>query len=241
MLKFVSLLLVLFCCQTSVVLAAQSMSDTSYFSEDKKKEVLQSLIGEKASAVNSREQYVIGHGDIVTVSIFEEGDMSASVVPGLPREMQTQDSPRLAQSGIMVMMDGRISLKEIGDIEVVGLTLTELADYLKKLYEVIYTEPIVTVTLLQSNSLRYTVMGEVKHPGVFFLDYPMTLVQAIARSGGFSEWSNKKITLVRQNKKERDIKLFKDNTLKFNYDDFVSGEGLDKNILIQSGDYLIVN
>jgi len=59
------------------------------------------------------------------------------------------------------MMDGRISLKDIGDVEVVGLTLDEHADYLKKLYSTIYENPIVITTLIQSNSLRYTVMGKV--------------------------------------------------------------------------------
>ncbi len=31
-------------------------------------------------------------------------------------------------------MDGRISLKNIGDVDAVGFTLTQLADYLRELY-----------------------------------------------------------------------------------------------------------
>ena len=103
---------------------------------------------------------------------------------------------RTARRGVGVLLDGRISLKHIGDVEVVGLTLTELADYLKTLYQTVFADPIVTTTLVQSNSLRYTVMGNVAGPGIFYLDYPITLVQVIARSGGFTEWANKEMTLV---------------------------------------------
>ena len=60
----------------------------------------------------------------------------------------------------------------------------ELADYLKKLYATVYSDPVITAVLMQSNSRRYTVMGQVTQPGVFPLDYPITIVQSIARSGG---------------------------------------------------------
>lgn len=201
--------------------AAQSTDENVILSKDKRKALLDSVVGDKANTLSSQAEYVIGHGDILTVSIFEEGDMAASARVGSSRSSQMPDSPRIPETGIRVMMDGRISLKDVGDVEVVGLTLTELANYLKKLYEVIYTEPIVTTTLVQSNSLRYTVMGEVQQAGVFYLDYPVTLVQAIARSGGFAEWASKKVTLVRKNVNEREKELFEENSLEFDYDDFI--------------------
>jgi polysaccharide export outer membrane protein len=138
-------------------------------------------------------------------------------------------------------MDGRISLKHVGDVEVVGLNLTELADYLKQLYQAVFEDPIVTTTLVQSNSLRYTVMGKVNSPGIFFLDFPLTAVQVIARSGGFTEWANKKMTIVRQDLQDADRHLFTDHTLEFDYDAFVSGDKLDRNIAIRSGDIIIVH
>ncbi len=213
--------------------AAQSIDAKGSTVEDKKR-VLSEVIGEKTGMLPSQDEYVIGHGDILTVSIFEEGNMSAVVTPG------TTDQGGAGGMAIQVMMDGRISLRDIGDVEVVGLTLTELANYLKKLYEVIYTDPIVTTTLLKSNSLRYTVMGEVKQPGVFLLEQPMTLVQIIARSGGFSQWAEKEITLVRERTDLQIEGLFKDNTLEFDYDDFISGKDLKKNVQVYSGDYIIV-
>lgn len=220
--------------------AAQSTADVS-ISSNQKKAVLQEILGDKTELLQWEDEYIIGHGDILTVSIYEEGDMSVAAPLITPRTTLSTDTPRTASAGTPVMMDGRISLKDIGDVEVVGLTLTQLADYLKKLYSIIYDDPSVTTTLAQSNSLRYTVMGEVVSPGIFFLDYPMSLIQVVARAGGFSEWASKKITVVRQHVKPKNENIFKKNTLIFDYDDFIAGKSLDKNIFIQPNDIVIIN
>lgn len=223
---------------TPVVFAAQSTDDVTASSE-LKESVRKRILGAREDQITRQEEYVVGHGDILSVSIFEEGDMAASS-SSPSRNVSSGDALRPA-GGVQVMMDGRISLKHIGDVEVVGLTLTELANLLKELYAIIYDDPIVTTTLVQSNSLRYTVMGNVQEPGIYYLDYPLTVVQTVARSGGFTEWTDKTITIVRERVKEPTKKLFKGNTLTFDYDDFVSGKKLENNIFIQSGDIIIVN
>lgn len=232
---FVYLIFVFFT-QTSAF-AAQSSADISITNEQKRS-ILREMLGSRADSLPSEEEYVIGHGDILTVSIFEEGDMSA-LAPEIGS--QVTDAVSSTGSGISVMLDGRISLKHIGDVEVVGLTLTELADYLKQLYSTIFNDPIVTTTLAKSNSLRYTVMGEVNAPGIFPLDFPMNLVQIIASAGGFTEWADRKITVVRKEIEEENQSLFKNNTLVFDYDHFISGKSLRKNIIVKASDIIIVD
>ncbi len=219
---------------------AQSSADVSV-SKSMKDSVLKEIRGGKTLEFQREDEYVIGHGDLLTVSIYEEGNMSATASSSVGYDGQEEGSEQQSNLGTRVMMDGRISLKDIGDVEVVGLTLTELADYLKKLYSEIYENPILTTTLVQSNSLRYTVMGEVNQPGIFSLDHPMTLVQVVAQSGGFTEWAGKEIKVVRKNLKNEDNGVFDGNTLEFDYDDFVSGKKLNKNIFVRSGDIVIVN
>jgi polysaccharide export outer membrane protein len=122
------------------------------------------------------------------------------------------------------------------------MTLTQLADYLKKLYATVYADPIVTAVLMQSNSRRYTVMGQVANPGVFQLDYPITVVQSVARSGGFTEWANHDITVVRAGDGVKtEAGESGKNTIEIDYDDVVKGKELDSNIHIQSGDIIIVH
>jgi polysaccharide export outer membrane protein len=224
----------------SLSFAAQSTADTPVTLEQKDA-LYQKLVGAKPEKPAKEDPYIIGHGDILTVTIFEEGDMAASAIGSTNRSGQETDVPRTAESGNTVMMDGRISLRHIGDVEVVGLTLAELADYLKQLYSSIFEDPIITTTLVQSNSLRYTVMGEVTNPGIFFLDFPITAVQVIARSGGFTEWAKKRVTVVRKYLKKADEKLFSNNTCELDYDDFISGKSLERNIFIRSGDIIIVH
>lgn len=237
--KVLALLLSLLVLIPGIAFAAQSTTDVSV-TEKIERDSLEAVLGSQANSLLSPDPYVIGYGDILSVNIFGEGDMAAASVSLSDRPGQETAANRGADSGVKVMLDGRISLKHIGDIEVVGLTLTQLADHLKNLYKTVYAEPIITTTLLQSNSLRYTVMGNVAQPGVFHLDYELTLVQAIARAGGFTEWSNKEMTVVRDQLKEADGKLFKGNTMEFDFDKFEAGKDISKNITIYSGDIIIV-
>lgn len=222
--------------------AAQSSADAP--ADDKLKEKLRSEIVGKTVFPGEEKEYVIGYGDVLSVSIYGEGNMAAGPASGPEPEAQAggRDAHGNAAGGAVVRMDGRISLLHVGDVNVVGMTLTQLADYLKKLYATVYANPMVTAVLVQSNSRRYTVMGEVRSPGVFNLDYPITVVQAIARSGGFTEWANHNITVVRAGD---GIKTTSGeggkNTIAIDYDDLMKGKKLESNVYIQSGDIVIVH
>ena len=84
-------------------------------------------------------------------------------------------------------------------------------------------------------------MGNVARPGIYYLDFPVTVIQTVARSGGFTKWANQEITVVRDEIKAGNELLFKGNTLEFDYDDFISGDDLQNNIFIRSGDIIIVH
>jgi polysaccharide biosynthesis/export protein len=243
--NMINRLLFLFCFVLAIVLsksawAAQSTADVP-ITGTQMSAAREKVLG-KDTQISSKEQYIIGHGDILSVVVYGEGDMSAIAVPANAgsKAQQNEDSLRNIGTGVQVRIDGRISLKHIGDVDAVGFNLTQLADYLKELYSSVFSNPNVSVVLVQSNSQRYTVLGKVAKPGVYFLDYPIDIVQVVARSGGFAEWAKKKITLVRKDPKKYK-NLFKKNTLSFDYDDFLDGVQLEKNILIEAGDIVVVD
>lgn len=221
----------------SHAMAAQSTADVPV-TKDLMDKARQKVLAQGKANVTGGEEYVIGNGDVLSVQVYGEGDMSIES-PTAPRRVGEADSPRAGVRGVTVRNDGLISLKHIGDVDAVGFSLTQLADYLKELFATVYDDPVVTVVLVQSNSQRYTVMGKVNNPGIFYLDYPIDLVQVVARCGGFTEWSNSEITVVRKNAGNNG--LFKGNTLKFDYDDFLDGDDMEKNIFIKSGDKIIVH
>ena len=230
------------------VLAAESTSDVVVDSAQKEK-LRQEIVG-NMQLPGEQQEYVIGYSDILSISIYGEGDMAATDAVAEGRTDAGMggggaggagDTIRRAAGGVEVRMDGRVSLKHIGDIKVVGMSLTQLADYLKKLYVSVFDDPIVTVTLLQSNSRRYTVMGQVNNPGIFYLDFPVTVVQAIARSGGFTEWANHDATVIRQGSGPASVRSKEKKTLQFDYDDFLKGKYLEKNVYIQPNDVVIIH
>ncbi len=234
-------------CSWQPVLAAESTADVVVSSAQKeklRKEIVGNLI-----LPGEQQEYIIGLGDMLSVKVYGEGEMTASSTGGNNRSGAAVaggaggggDVLRQSGSGGEVRLDGRISLKHIGDIEVAGMTLTQTADYLKKLYQTVFDDPIVTLVLVQSNSRRYTVMGQVRSPGIFYLDFPVTIIQAIARSGGFNEWANHDVTIIRQGSGPMAKRKKEKKTLTFDYDDFLKGRDLDKNIYLQPNDVMIVH
>jgi len=231
-------MLVLLC--SSPLFAAQSTKDITA-SDEMKSEARSKVFGGSGSAEQTQNpEYIVGYGDILEVQVYGEGSMAVSAPPAYADGYGSEAANETAGTGIQVRVDGRVSLKHIGDVEVVGMTLTQMADYLKILYGTVYDDPIVTVVLKKSNSQTYTVMGKVVNPGVYNFDQPINVVQAIARSGGFTEWANSELTVVRNNA-SKDTKLFDGNTLQFDYDDFLKGRDLERNIIIRSGDIIIVH
>ncbi|MDR3090438.1 MAG: polysaccharide biosynthesis/export family protein [Desulfobulbaceae bacterium] len=208
--------------------AAQSTKDVTA-SPKLKQESLQKV---GAQPIENDSEYVIGHGDVLGVSVYGEGDMAAGD--------DAAAGDKKGGNGVTVRLDGRISLKHVGDVQAAGLTPTQLADMLKTLFATVYDDPVVTVVLQKSESQRYTVMGKVAKPGVYPINYPINLVQAIAECGGFDQWANSEVTVVRKDSKDL-TKDFQGNTLKFDYDDFLAGKKLERNVILKSGDIVIVH
>ena len=229
--------------------AAESTGDAPIKAETKE-QYRQEIMGTKGQ-LKSDKEYVIGYRDILYVEVYDEGSMAVGVnnpssPPASKTSTEAQDFIRGRGTGTEVGIDGRISLQNIGDVYVVGMTLTQLADYLKKLYSTVYDDPNVITSLVQSNSRQYTVMGQVMRPGLFHLDYPITVVKAIAQAGGFTQWAKSDITVIRQKDEiltatGQDKDPSKVQKFKFDYDDFLKGKDPEKNIPLEPGDVVVVH
>lgn len=159
------------------------------------------------------KEYLIGIGDILDVSVWHEPDISKSV---------------------FVRLDGRISLPLIGDVFAKGLSPESLADKIGAKLATFIADPSVTVTLTDGKSRIYYVLGQVARPGEYALNYPVSIVQAIARAGGFAEWAKKdKVIVVRK-------QGGKETMIHFDYDTFVDGKERGSNVALQPGDTLII-
>lgn len=80
--------------------------------------------------------------------------------------------------------DGRIYFHLLSGLQVWGLTLDETKALLERHLAMYLRDPKVAITLRGIESQRVWVMGRVNTPGLYPLEGPMTVLEAITRAGG---------------------------------------------------------
>jgi polysaccharide biosynthesis/export protein len=90
---------------------------------------------------------------------------------------------------VIVQPDGYISLRGVGDVSAAGQTLPELNESLKAAYSKILQDPEIAIDPKEFEKPFFTVGGQVGKPGKFDWYGDITLTQAIAIAGGFTEAS----------------------------------------------------
>ncbi|MCK4645665.1 MAG: polysaccharide biosynthesis/export family protein [Candidatus Aminicenantes bacterium] len=121
--------------------------------------------------------YKIGAKDLIEISVFGLNDMNKTV---------------------RVSEGGKITLPLLGEVEVEGLTKTELEKKLSQLFEEKYLQsPQVTVFIKEYQSKRISVLGAVGKPGPYELLGRQTLLQLISEAGGLTENAGDKIIVIR--------------------------------------------
>jgi protein involved in polysaccharide export with SLBB domain len=83
-----------------------------------------------------------------------------------------------------VCADGKIYFDLLPGMDVWALTLEEARAKLEKELTQYYQRPRLSLQLTRAESKRVWVMGRLNKSGVFPLDGPMTVIEAIARAGG---------------------------------------------------------
>ncbi len=103
-------------------------------------------------------------------------------------------APELNQTQ-KVGVNGRVNLPMVGSVTAAGKSLGRLQSELVSLYEPHLQVPDVQVALDTPAAAVY-VSGEVNKPGKVALDRPMTALEAVMESGGFSRLANPKQVFV---------------------------------------------
>ncbi len=157
--------------------------------------------------------YKIGPQDVLRIDVWKENEISRSVP---------------------VRPDGKISLPLLNDVQAAGRTSMELANTITEGLKKFINSPQVTVTVTEINSRRVYVTGEVTRPGAFPLLPNMTVLQALTSAGGFTQFARLKKIYVLRTEDGKQVKH------PFNYKDVVNGNRPEDNIVLQSGDTIVV-
>jgi polysaccharide export outer membrane protein len=131
---------------------------------------------------------------------------------------------------VVVRPDGKITLPLAGELTAAGLTLPQLNAAITEGLKKYIITPEVNVSVQAVNSKKYYVQGEVLKPGPYPLVVPTTVMEGLANAGGFRDFANpKKITILRGTER-----------IRFNYKEVRAGKRLEQNILLQTGDQILV-
>ncbi len=84
----------------------------------------------------------------------------------------------------LVCPDGMLYYEMLAGIKASGMTLVELKGTLQSKLKELYRSPQVSLTVRQVSSQRVWVLGRVNTPGLYPLEGPMTILEAISKAGG---------------------------------------------------------
>jgi polysaccharide export outer membrane protein len=160
--------------------------------------------------------YQINAGDVLSLEVWNE--------------------PSFSSEQFSVRPDGFVSIPVIGEIRASKKSILELeASITKGLSRYLKDEPTVVVSVLASNGNLVYVLGKVGRPGAFPLNGPMDVTQALAFAGGLNSFAaeNKIKVLRRDNSGQQ-------RSIKFKYGQVKDGDKLGTNILLKSGDVVLV-
>ena len=164
----------------------------------------------KASSV---EAYQIQPGDVLNIAVWRESDLHLEV---------------------LVRPDGGFSVPLIGEIDASGKTIPTLREELLSRYGKFIPDTDVSVSIKQLNGNKVYVIGKVGRPGAFVMLRPMDVMQMLSMAGGITPYAAvDDIKILRRNGEAQQV-------FGFQYSSVERGQKLTQNILLKSGDVIVV-
>jgi len=167
-----------------------------------------------AAPASLPDDYQIGAGDTLQVSVWKEPDVS---VPS-----------------VIVRSDGMITVPLIKEIAVAGLTPKQAENLITERLAKFLNAPNVTVVVAATNSKKVYVIGAVRKEGPLPYTYRMTVMQALSEAGGLNEYAKRRKIYILRSDGGREYRL------DFNYEDVLRGERMEQNIVLVSGDTIVI-
>jgi len=165
---------------------------------------------------------------------FAERDPRYRLQPEDKIEVQYRYTPEY-NALAAVQPDGYVGMPLIGEVKLSGLTLEEAAAAIRQKAGQRLNDPEVIVLLKEYIKPFFTVAGEVAKPGRIELHGPVTLVEAIALSGGFKDSAHRtQVLLLRKSSNETaQVRIYDLRKM-------MSPKGILEDVTLMSGDMLVV-
>lgn len=166
-----------------------------------------------SSSLSAEERYLLNPGDILDVSVWNEETLQRQVV---------------------ILPDGMISFPLAGQLMAAGKTVKQVQDNVtEKLLEYL-SDPVVTISVSSVVGNTIHIMGKVNKPGSIVMSQRLDVMQALSLAGGLSPYAaENNIIILRRNGDKQTIYPVQYASLK-------KGQQLESNILLKSGDVIVI-
>jgi len=159
------------------------------------------------------ESYKVLPGDLLRISVWKEDDL---------------------QLDVLVRPDSAFSFPLAGDISTNDRSVLDLQEVLTQRLGRYISDPVVTVSVREVLGNKIYVIGQVKEPGSFVVNPQVDVLQALSMAGGTTPFADlNDIRILRRTGETQ-------TAISFRYNDVVKGKNLRQNIILQSGDVVVV-
>jgi len=166
-----------------------------------------------AVAAAANFDYKINPGDIISVSVWREADLTREV---------------------LIRPDGKFSFPLAGDIDANGKSVEQIRELLVERLSRYIPDLVVSVSVLAINGNKVYVIGQVNRPGEISVNPNIDVMQALSIAGGANPFAQiNDISILRRT--ENGL-----ISIPFRYGDIEKGKRLEQNIILQTGDVIVV-
>ncbi len=141
------------------------------------------------------DEFELGIGDVVHISVWRETELTETAV---------------------VRPDGRISMPLAGEITIAGKNALQAQSLIRSLLIKYFTDPQVTVSIVEIHSRQVFITGQVQRPGAYPLLGNFNVLQLIASAGGLTPYAHKKNIVILDSNNQQVFRFDYASTVKGN-------------------------
>lgn len=167
------------------------------------------------TATPNYEDYVIGGGDLIQITIFEAPDLNTEA---------------------RVSARGGVTLPLLSTVRIAGLSVREAEQHVERLYREKYLQdPHITIFVKEQFGSKVTMMGALKKPGTYDFYARMNLMDVLAMAEGLSDTAGRIVQIRRKGDSEEAAQ-----SLIIDLDQMVKEGREELNVGIKGGDVVYV-
>jgi len=161
----------------------------------------------------SATEYALNPGDQIHISVWGEENL---------------------QQDVLILPDGTLTFPLVGTLRAAGKDLSSLRAIITQKLKPYIPEATVTVSVTATSGNLVYIIGKVNQPGTYTLIRPTDVMQALSLAGGLARFAKEdEIRILRREGKTQ-------RSIPFDYSKVIGGKDLATNILLKSGDTIIV-